>query len=464
DAALKKRCEDKPWDYELLWDLAQFRLERPETKRLAVEPLRQYVERHPRAEYMRDALARIGVPDEAEEFFEAFRADRDAALARRDEAPQDASTALLLDAGLVYFHPDGGTHSRFHQLEIALDRTGTEQLHEHDKAGYTRVAQVINSEGQIFEPIEVDGTWVMPSLDGGDVVEFEWDTYAQGEEGDAPELGFFFAGFDKPYMHSSLAVYVPDGTPGEFKAFQLAQNDVSWERQPWKNGTVHLFKAKHQERREPERGMPTPQETLPWVQYGSHETDANAIALWREQFAQNSTVAADLEAELRSTLIERGILDLPGSVAKAEGIWKLVYERILDWSSDGDTTDVWTLRRGDPLGLIGALLRIAEIPFDWGILYPATRPELNTSPVDDFMTLGDWEMPMIRLAPETEGAAPTYVSTLVRGMKFGELQEPVEGAKMWILSDSNEGEARTEEISFDMSSRFGTLLEVELVV
>ena len=106
--------------------------------------------RYKRLRRAREAATALGSDDAAERFFRAFAPDRDEALGAAAGA-RDASIAEALDSGMLYLFPDGASHQRFHTITLALDRRGTEILHEEPVQPDTRLARVLKANGTVFE-------------------------------------------------------------------------------------------------------------------------------------------------------------------------------------------------------------------------------------------------------------------------------------------------------------------------
>ncbi|MEZ5978101.1 MAG: hypothetical protein R3F34_07790 [Planctomycetota bacterium] len=375
----------------------------------------------------RSAVA-LGAEDEAEAFFREFGPDRDAALARAGEAT-GASTALLLDSGLVYVRPDGSSIGRNHEITVALDRSGTEQLHERPVAGETHVARVLGADGEVHEPVVVDGQWVMPSLDPGDAVELEFDLRGPSAPGLAPSSPLWrFASFGAPYLLSRFAIFVPDGIPGRFVEHDF---DGTHLRFPWRGGVVHVFEVRDEPRYEAEAAQPAQPECLPWVQYGDDFDLASAARFLSREVAYSSSVAADVEVELREFLDEVRADARPEELPRA--IFDAVAARLLEFEGTGDTTDVWTLRRGDPTGLLAALYRMADVDFRWVVPYPAAPADIDPTPSTPFADWGAFGRPGLAVGPRDGGDAPTFVFALGRGLPFGFVPEQMRGGRALVL-------------------------------
>lgn len=417
-------------------ELGNFYLERDRIDD-ARAPFQAALQLDPGNETVRDLLTDLGIEDEADEFFREFAPDRDEAIAASADIA-DTPTALVLDSRMVFVRPDSSSHTRTHQITRALDRTGTELLHQAPVDGETLVARVVNSDGRIFEPVVVDDSWVMPSLDPGDSVEFISDTYTPSQPGVAPQLdAWFFESFDQPFIISRYVLFLPGNLEGrlEFANFEGTHEEV-----PWRNGTVHVFETRDSARLEQEVDQPSDRELRAWLQYGD-DLELDHVVQWlRHSLSWQSDVAADIELELRELVDTLRAQVDPDKLAPA--LYDAVTAHVLDFSGDGDTTDVWALQRGNPIGLLAALYELAGIEFEWAAPYPSRAPELHPSPAEPFDSWNDLGPACLRLGgPEDDD--PTWLFVLARGVPFGRYTGALGGSRMLVLGES---EARFEEL------------------
>ena len=392
----------------------------------ALNALREALAREPSAHEARMLLQALRHPaDDAEEFFASFGPDVRAALARRGTT-SESSTALLLDHGMVYVLPDGGFQYRTHVLAEAIDRAGTERLHEQAAAEHPLVTRVHDLSGQVFEPHQVEGTWVMPSLDPGDVVERVWDRFEPGLPGVVPVPGSWrFGSFQEPFLLSRWVIYVPDGVPGELR---LGNFPGEHRTERWHHGTVHVLEVRDSARREPEVMMPSELEVLPWAEFGEDRPESESFRSWWDWLRWQSSEPADVALELAAFAAEHA--DDGGILARAEALHAAVARHVLDFADGGDVTDVWTQRRGDPTGLLAALYRHAGVPFEWA-LAASTAAELDPAPVRPFASGADFGVPLMRIAGE-DGQV-VWLLTSVRGTAFGDLPPSMAGAPVRVL-------------------------------
>jgi hypothetical protein len=400
-------------------------------KHEAYAAIQDYLSVHPGTSRYHEALQLIGQSTQAEQFFSEFAPDRAAALVAGQNA-HDASTALVLDSGMIFFYPDGSSHTRTHTITKALDRKGTEALHEQQVQNGTRLAQVLDAEGGTYEPVIVEQNWVMPSLDPGDSVELIVDRHQGGVLGSTPDPGYWrFASFRQPFALSRYVVYIPDGLPGEWREFQF---NGEREQIRWNDGMVYLYTSHNLPRFQEEPLRPSDQELLPWVQYGGDISLTEVDAIHRSYAAELQAVPADIEAELRLALQALPANDNPR--IRAASIYNLVQEHVLDFADRGDVTDVWTMKRGYPLGLLAALYRLDGIEFEWAVLNPPVAPELDSRPEHIFKSFDDFGSMLLRLSPSAETPEPgwLYLPYDGRGFPFLSLPDQLAGAPVVVFA------------------------------
>jgi len=406
----------------------------------ALQDLEAHLARHPGDRRAREAATALGREDVAERFFRAFGPDRDEALAAA-RGVSGASISEALDSGMLYLFRDGASHQRFHTITVALDRKGTELLHEEQVQPDTRLARVLKKDGTVFEPVEVNGSWVMPTLAPGDAVEMVFDQYTRGMPGVAPDLGWWrFSSFEKPFVRSRYVLFVPDGLPGDLRVFHF---DGTHEEHRWEGGTVHVFLAKDRARQKEEPLRPSYEEMLPWLHYGADIPLQRVADLWRGRLRMGTHVPADLQSELVQ-VVARLDPDLD-EFGRARALYEVITTRVLEFRGTAITSHVWNLKRGNPIFLLGALYELTGVSFEWGILERTVAPELDREPKQAFANTRGFDLPVLRLKdPGPEGEVVWQVSPGDRGSRFAAIPDSIAGARVLVLGAEG---VRTEELS-----------------
>lgn len=391
---------------------------------------------------LRDIVQRLsGQADAAEVFFTAFGPDAEAQLAKRGEIPRNNSTAMLLDSGMVYFLPDGSYLYRTDNLHIALDRRGTEILHELPVSGEPLLAQVLDAEGTVVEPHQVDESWVMPSLDPGDVIATSYLREVRGVPGHAPNAGNWrFSSLEEDFTLSRWVLFIPDGLPGRLVEHDF---DGTHEILDWEGGKVHVFEKHDSAKIEPEVLMPAANEILPWVVWGDDQPLEWEAEDWRRWFLWQTSIPADIELELRDFLSS---LALTGtSLERAQAIYAAVDEEIIEFGGSGDVTDLWTLKRGDPTYFLSALFTLAEIPHEWAAIQ-SVAPDLVDEPNRPFRDGKDYDIPALRISDLQDGGEVAWIAPQSRGTAFGSLPAQMLGSEAMVLEPEG---FRMETVSRD---------------
>lgn len=394
---------------------------------LAKATLHQILERDGGEFQARIMLDWLGETEQADRFFEEFAPDHLNALTAKLEG-DTGSVTKMLDSGMIYLWPDGSYRYRVHEVDLAQNRRGTEELHEIAANGTTLKAIVHKTDGTMREPHLVDDSWVMPDLNPGDRVEMMYDRRRQGTPGMAPMLnGWFFQSLDLGFAVSRFVVFVPEGLPGEFVSGNF---DGTHEVLPWEGGQVHIYSRENSMRLQPEASMPSRYEVLPWVDYGIDTELDRVAANWDNWYTWQSAVPADIEVELREFLAG---LTLPTeNRARAAAIFQAMDQEILAYDQAGDVTDVWTQKRGNPTGLMLALLRLAEVP-----VIPAvssdTAASLDPDPKRPFSMQSRFTVPVL-LVPGGATEENTWIMLTQRGLPFASIPQNSYGAEVLLLT------------------------------
>lgn len=426
-ASLEEDALESPGRTGALFAKAELEL-RQGQRQAAKSTLDLILQRDPGQFGARRMLDWLGEEEIADRFFREFAPDHEHALVAKLEG-DSGSVTKMLDSGMIYLWPDGSYRYRVHEVDLAQNRRGTEELHEIAANGSTLQALVHKTDGTTREPHLVEDSWVMPDLNPGDRVEMLYDRSFQGTPGMAPLLdGWMFQSLDLGFAVSRFVVFVPEGLPGEFVTGNF---DGTHEILPWEGGQVHIYTRENSMRLEPEPSMPSRYEVLPWVDYGIDSSLDRVAATWSNWFQWQSAVPADVEVELREFLAGLSLPDEPH--ARAAAIFQALEEEILAFDQGGDVSDVWTQKRGNPTGLMYALLRLANVT-----VLPAvssdTADSLDPNPMRPFPTQTRFTTPML-LIPGGAQAENTWILLRQRGLPFASLPQDSYGAEVLVLSE-----------------------------
>lgn len=416
--------------------------------------LRQELSLRPHDPTSRELLARLGETDAAEAFFAEFSPDAGAALASAKQK-EAASVVEALDSGLVYIYPDGSIHGRYQTLTVPMDRSGAEELNAVPVREGTRRIRIIKENGDIQEPVDVNGEWVLPALEAGDVIDTVWDRIEEGVAGSPPEnLLWRFASFERAFPTSRWVLFVPEGLPGELR---LLHFNGSHETLSWEGGTVHVLEASNpQFIAEPLQ--PTEIELLPVATFGADRDRSDELRSWWRYGTRHQSIPADLEPELTQFIDASldGIAEAD-TYGRAKALYEAVDEYLQTFEGDEDAASVWLTEKGWPAFLLGALYERAGIPFEWAVLKSRVSPELESpSPLvfDGVMSLAQL---VLRLGIEDEAGDPIWIiHSGSRGTPFGAIVESQVGAGAYVL-ESSQGDAREEFLPRTQAGGFWNL-------
>ena len=435
--------------------LADFHLVRGQSEpaRRAVEALLALRPGHP---WGRACGLELGIEDPAEAFFARTLPDVAEARALAVDV-RDASVAEALDSGQIYVYADGSRVERTHTLSIALDRKGTEELHERPLVGKPRVARVLQVGGGEAEPVVVGESWVMPSLDPGDAVELIYDQRYNSLEGVAPDIGWWrFASFERPFVVSRYALFVAEGVPGELRTFHF---DGSHDQSEFEGGRLHVLRTEGRPRQQAEPLMPSYQEVLPWLHYGGDKPIGHVQAYQLSVQEIFGEAPADLAPELAAFVREH---DVEGDVAtRAAALWAALEGRLRDFSGSVWPGSVWYEERGEPLPLYALLLQEAGIPFLRGVVERPASPELDPEPFVAFENSRGFNLQVLAIEQES-GRLLWQVRPNGKGAPFGRVPDAIAGARVLLTT---RGEPRFEELPRDgLADSYDVDLEVDWIL
>ena len=435
------------------WALATRRVEAGDEAG-AVEALRRELSFAPANEQSRELLTQLGVEDPVEAFFEEFAPDSGAAMALAKEK-ESASVVDALDSGLVYLFPDGSAHARYQTLTLPMDRSGAEALNAIPVREGTRRIRILKSNGDVQEPVDVNGEWVLPAIEAGDVIDTVWDTITEGIPGTPPDSQLWrFASFERAFPTSRWVIFVPDDLPGDLKLLHYNGSHEVIERE---GGTVHVLEASNpQFIAEPLQ--PTEIELLPVATYGADRDRSDELRSWWRYGMYNQAIPADLEAEL-AQFIEEALVGIdPGDMrARAKALYEAVDEYLQAYEGSEDAASVWLTEKGWPVFLLSALYERAGVPFEWAVLKSRLSPELEAPTPLVFDGIISLAQMVLRLGLEDDAGDPIWIiHSGSRGTPFGAIVDSQVGAGAYVL-ESSRGDAREEMLPRTQAGEFWNL-------
>ncbi|MDP6962995.1 MAG: hypothetical protein QGF46_02395 [Planctomycetota bacterium] len=362
-------------------------------------------------------------------FFSDFAPDSEAVLANRDINTGDAQfpTSSLLDSALRFVFADNGYITRSHTITRINNAQGALDYGTQEVSGNPIHMRVIKANGDIFEAHQVDGTWVLPTLEQGDVIDSKNEHHFWGSPGIPTISGTTtFQFFNLPKKSVSAVYYIDDQANGEIRSFNTSFEP---EIHDYATGKVHVYERQDAAALIPEAFMPSPDSFVPGVQYGfdvSLENSANRLFFFMKRLTD---CPADIELQLQAWLEQ---LNPQGNQhQRANEIYWAVQDYIINFESFNDIIDTFTLKEGRPIGLLSKLFELNGISHEWAFVASAAPHLDNSQPVFDE---GDkFQYPVLRLPPTVAGEQPLWVFSLEHNAPIGMGHPGFYGADVLVL-------------------------------
>ena len=371
----------------------------------------------------------FGLPVASDTFFEEFGADADAALATRsdDVLGSQFTTTLLLDSAMYYLYSDNSLHAITHTLTQINNKKGALDSGTQSVSGRPIHMRVIKADGTIYEAHQVDESWVLPTLEPGDVIDSKFEYFRSGTVGVPTAIGeFTLQAFNTPFDLSRAAYFIADGCEGEFRVVNFDNQQII---ENHKGGTVHIFESIMAPALIPENYMPAQNTILPKVSYGSDfdlSISANQLYHWLLNLSQ---CPADIEAELAMWLDE---LNPQGDARqRAATIYWAVQDLISDFDGFNDIIDTFTLGQGRPIGLLAKLYELNGITHEWAFIKQQAEHLISGTPL--FETGTSYQIPALRLPPIVAGGTPLWVFAIEHYAPLGLVEEAMYGAEAMVV-------------------------------
>jgi tetratricopeptide (TPR) repeat protein len=405
---------ERPW--RLLADVALRRGDRD----AELAALREVNALDPSDRPTRDRLNDMGVPDPVEALRDRFLMTSEEALGRYTETVRDDSVVRVLDQAAIKLFADGSAETITHEIVQVrdLDACNTEGELRLD-GEVLRIATLKRETGEVFEPVRVSGSYVMPQLEPGDFVERITRARTSPPSLVVRPGRWFFRSVSEPFVVSRYVVSVPRSldvrlvTHGEVDLYETYEvgDDI-----------VHVFESLEEPRVLVERGAPPGPWFLPWVEFGMDDDTDSMAAVYRAQLLPFVEVTPEIERAADGMLRETS-----GQHEAARALYGFVNETLVQRSA-GPVPAVQALlsRSGNPVLLYAALLEAAGIEHDlvWSRgVAPAADPEPDP-PFVDIRRVQNQLLVVVR----PDDAPQAWCAMSSRTLPYGELMGNAPGA------------------------------------
>jgi hypothetical protein len=380
-------------------------------------------------------------------FFTEYAPDIATALDGRsvDKANAQFSTTLLMDSTLYYVFADNGFLSQSHILTQINNKQGALDSGTQAVSGTPIHMRVIKTDGSVFEAHQVDDSWVLPTLEPGDVIDSKFEYSGQGSVATPPRLGMFsLQAFNQPYDVSRVVYYIDDTALGEFRVANFDDEQII---EGYDKGSVHIFENLNAPALTPEGFMPATETLLPNVNYGTDFDLAISANQLYHQMLDLSQCPVDVESQLKSWLAD---LNPEGNdQQRAAVIYWAVQDLISEYDGFNDIIDTFTLGQGRPIGLLSKLYELNEIRHEWAFIKQQAPHLIKGRPA--FENANAYQIPALRLAPTVAGEQPLWVLTIEHYAPLGLAPTDMYGAEAVIVTrDSYRSEVFNPQIPDDL--------------
>jgi hypothetical protein len=382
--------------------------------------LQEVLRRNPSHRPTRERLAELGVPDPAEALYAAEALDLDA-LRRADVDEGSADSVVkIVDSAIVHVWPDGSRETLTQDLYRVRDLPGCEQLGElHLQGDVLRVA-TIKPDGTEYEPVRVQGAYVMPDLQPGDcVVAVTRDQDPAPPDGVVRLGGWYFSSEDQPFRRSRYVASVPRELPLKLVERNV-EGVVRHEQHAQGDAVVHEFEALDQPRELDEPHAPPRAWWLPWIEFGMDADVPRHLA----QLAIGMREPTAVTPEVRAAA-EKAVAGVQGDEARARALHDFV-SKALDKRGWEGAAAALLGREGNAAFLYAALLAAADVPHEL-VWSRGVSPEADPEPDPPFAEDGYWAHKLLVLVQPRDGE-PAWCDVDSEALPYGQLMHDAPGA------------------------------------
>jgi len=338
--------------------------------------LQDVIDRTPSSRVARERLAALLGFDETHDFFERYDVEGAALIAAYDPSGRADSVVRLLDLGVVRLFPDGSFETYTHELIQVRDldacnREGTVRLR-----GEVLKIVTIKADGTVYQPVRLNGEYVMPNLEPGDFIETITHARRGAPSDGVVRLGsWFFTSVSEPFLLSRYVVSIP---VEQDLRLETGQFDGVHDVIRGDGFTIHAFERRDGERVLTEPGVPSRRRFLPWVEFGIDAEWGPVLSQMRLDLDSMALVTPEIEAAARDA-----IQGVDGQMAQARALHAMV-AGLLDQRFRFPSPAVSALlaREGNPTVLYAALLSAVGIQRDfvWSLNAPPIADQEADAP------------------------------------------------------------------------------------
>lgn len=378
-----------------------------------IAQLRFALERSPSDREARTRLAALGEVDPAAETFRRHGIDPAQALVGFDPARWKDHVVRALDVAVVHVFEDGAFEQWTLSHEVARDLEGCEALGKQQPIGdMLSIETIKRSDGKAYEPVLVDGEYVMPALEPGDAVRIVARGFGSAGAGSRVRTTqWFFASTDAPYFLSRYAISIPKSL-----GLELVQRNFSGEHEVLDEGerVVHVFTLRNVDRVIAEPGAPPQSWFLPWVTFIGPQ-DMPVI----ERELESELV---VPTRLAPELVEVATLACEGTETeeqRARALHRLVTESLdkREPLSRVSALSALLTRTGNPAVLYAALLRAVGIEHEL-VWTRGVEPAADPAPERELADASRWTNQLLVLVKPRDGA-PAWCDLARKTLPYG---------------------------------------------
>lgn len=373
----------------------------------------------------RRRLAVLTGVDPVERTFERFEVDGAEVLAEYGTgADQDASVVRVLDHQVVHVASDGSVEIQTHEIVQPRDLNGCETEGTVVLRGEVLDVATVKPDGTRYEPVRVNGEYVMPLLEPGDFIEtIVRDRAPPPSDGDLRLGRWYFASIQEPFWISRYVVSVPKdlGLHVELDNF-----DGTHEVIDEGDRLVHVVERSRSERILPEPGMPPRDWFAPWVEMGVPDDDpAEVLDTLREPLLPLARTTPQVRAVVDEV---RGSLGDVGEQALARALHRRAVESVdqVEPGLTSSATQALLSRAGNPTVVYAALLAAAGVEHEF-VWSRGVVPEGDPEPDPTFLQAG-WIGRRLYLVVRPDDGPEAWCDPTQRALPYGRILHDAPGA------------------------------------